>query len=80
MPVGAKTATNILANTQRERVQLPSRLAEEAVIAAVMSLVDATAGQNQIGDEPPPMGQHPARHQAHENRKGGFGENASEFG
>ena len=44
-------------------------LAEEAMIAAVMSPAGAAAGPDQFGDETTPMGQDPSRHQAQENLK-----------
>ena len=63
-----------------QTIEQPSRLTEEAMIAAVMSPPGATARPYQFGDETATMGQNPSRHQAHENLIRRRRENASELG
>ena len=63
-----------------ERIQTPSCLAEETMVAAVMPLVGTAAGPDQLGDETAAMGKNPSCHETHEDQKARLGENALELG
>ena len=55
-------------------VDVPGGMAEEAMEPRPVSVADVATGEDDLGDEPVPLGEHPAGHDRDEGLVGGSGE------
>src|SRR5258708_7025105 len=76
---GGKGADQDLGQDVPEKVEIPSRRAEEAMIATVVTVVGRAAGLNEFGDEAIAEGQAPATHEAAKGLKAGLGEDVTKL-
>ena len=68
-----------LGEYQREGVEIPRGMAEEAVKPTPMSIADVAAGEDDFGDEAMSLREDPASNDLDEGREGGSGEDRGEI-